>query len=134
MKPADKLTQSKVDLTLPGEKTQLEIKLEQSGDIDALQRYRQDVVCQVKYSYIDEALELLRIEEDLRSTVQEEQSLANKPETTCSWPLYRNDIQAQLQALNKRYWLLERQWWKVRSSFVSGRLIRGFDLWRSHPL
>ncbi|KAJ5424736.1 hypothetical protein N7445_010709 [Penicillium cf. griseofulvum] len=116
------------------EKTQDEIKLEQSGDIDALQRYRRNVVHQMQYSYTDRAVELLRIEEDLRSTVQEEQILAQKPETTRSWPVYRNDIQAELQALNKRYWLLERQWWKVRNTFVEGPLIRAFDLWRSHPL
>ncbi|KAJ5963520.1 uncharacterized protein N7479_003396 [Penicillium vulpinum] len=82
MQPAEKPTQSKTVLTLPREKTQDEIKLEQSGDIDALQRYRRNVIRQEEYLYTDRALKLLRIEEDLRSTVQEEQILAKKPETT----------------------------------------------------
>jgi hypothetical protein len=40
-------------------------------------------------------------------------------------------VQIQLQVLNKRYWLLERVWWKHRYNF-SGPLCRAFDLWRSH--
>ncbi|KAJ6157087.1 hypothetical protein N7497_005972 [Penicillium chrysogenum] len=133
MRPADELNQPKFVLTLPREKTQDEIEIEQSGDIDALQRYRWNVVHQNKYHYANRAVELLRVEQELRSTVQEEQILAEKPETTRSWSIY-NDTQSKLQALDKRYWLLERQWWKVRNSFVEGPLIRGFDLWRSHPL
>ncbi|CAG7975487.1 unnamed protein product [Penicillium nalgiovense] len=133
MQPAYEPTQPKIDLTLPGEKTEDETKVEQSGDIDALQRYRWNVVHQMEYYYTGRALELLPVEQDLRSTVQEEQILTEKPEITRSWPLY-NNTQAKLQAFDKRYWLLERQWWKVRNSFVEGPLIRAFDLWRSHPL
>lgn len=133
MQSADKPTRSEIDLALPGEKTQDEIKIEKSGDIDALQRYRWNMVRKAP-SYVGRAIELLRIEQDLRNTVQEEQCLAKKPEATGSWLLYRNDVQAVLQALKKRYWLLELQWWKVRNSFVEGPLIRAFDLWRSHPL
>ncbi|KAJ5774637.1 hypothetical protein N7457_009533 [Penicillium paradoxum] len=133
MQSADKPTRSEIDLALPGEKTQDEIKIEKSGDINALQRYRWNMVRKAP-SYVGRAIELLRIEQDLRNTVQEEQCLAKKPEATGSWLLYRNDVQAVLQALKKRYWLLELQWWKVRNSFVEGPLIRAFDLWRSHPL
>ena len=133
MQSADELNQPKFALTLPEEKTQYEIEIEQSGDVDALQRYRWSVVNQMEYCCVHRALELLRVEQDLRSTVQEEQSLIEKPATTRNWPIY-NNTQAKLQALDKRYWLLERQWWKVRNSFVEGPLIRAFDLWRSHPL
>lgn len=133
MQSADELYQPKFALTLPGEKTQDEIEIEQSGDVDALQRYRWNVVNQMEYCYVHRALELLWVEQDLRSTVQEEQILIEKPATTRNWPIY-NNTQAKLQALDKRYWLLERQWWKVRNSFVEGPLIRAFDLWRSHSL
>ena len=134
MRATDEPTQSEIDLTLPEEKTQDEIKMEQSGCVNALQRYRRNVFHEMDDSDDKQALELLRIEQDLRSTVQEEQTLAKKPKTTCNWQIFRNDTQAQLQALNKTYWLLEQKWWKVRTSFEEGPLIRGFDLWRSHPL
>ncbi|CAI7650102.1 unnamed protein product [Penicillium glandicola] len=133
MQSADKPTRSEIDLAFPQEKTQDEIKIQETGDIDALQRYRWKVVNKGP-SYVDRAIELLRIEQDLRNTAQEEKCLEKKTETVGSWPLYRNDVQAELQVLNKRYWVLERQWWKVRNSFVEGPLIRAFDLWRSHPL
>ncbi|KGO68118.1 hypothetical protein PITC_053760 [Penicillium italicum] len=134
MQSSDKPSHSEIGLALPTEKTQDEIRIEASGDINALQRYRRSAVYRAEYCSINRAVELLRVEQDLRDILQEEQWLTKKPDSTSSWPLYRNDVQAQLQALNKRYWLLEREWWKVRNLFVEGPLIRGFDLWRSHPL
>ncbi|OQE16487.1 hypothetical protein PENFLA_c027G07413 [Penicillium flavigenum] len=98
MQPADEPNQPTIDLTLPGEKTEDETKIERSGDIDALQRYRWNVVHQMEYYYTGLAVELLRVEQDLRSTVQEEQILAEKPVTTRSWPIY-DDTQAKLQAI-----------------------------------
>ncbi|CAP99657.1 Pc22g23690 [Penicillium rubens Wisconsin 54-1255] len=133
MQSAGKPTQPGIDLALPREKTQEEINIEKSGDIDALQRYRRNVVIG-RSRYTGRVVELLRIEQDLRSTAQEEQYLSQKTKITGRWPLLRHDIQAELQTLNKRYWLLERQWWEARNSFVEGPLIRAFDLWRSHPL
>ncbi|KAJ5866887.1 hypothetical protein N7534_001440 [Penicillium rubens] len=133
MQSAGKPTQPGIDLALPREKTQEEINIEKSGDIDALQRYRRNVVIG-RSRYTGPVVELLRIEQDLRSTAQEEQYLSQKTKITGRWPLLRHDIQAELQTLNKRYWLLERQWWEARNSFVEGLLIRAFDLWRSHPL
>ncbi|KAJ5484263.1 hypothetical protein N7453_012217 [Penicillium expansum] len=130
MQSADQPTQSENKLALPREQTQDEIEIEESGDIDALQRYR----WKRRDLFNGRTIELLQIEQDLRDIVQQEQWLVQKPEATGSWPLYRNDVQAELQALDKKYWLLERQWWQVRNSFVEGPLIRGFSLWRSHPL
>ncbi|KAJ5944539.1 hypothetical protein N7516_004707 [Penicillium verrucosum] len=135
MQSAGNPTQPGIDLALPKEKTQEEINIEKSGDIDALQRYRRNVVMGGPgYMNLGRAVELLRIEQDLRSTAQEEQCLSKKGEVTDRRPLDWRDIQAELQTLNKRYWLLERQWWETRNSFMEGPLIRAFDLWRSHPL
>ncbi|KAJ5799464.1 uncharacterized protein N7518_001532 [Penicillium psychrosexuale] len=98
MQATDEPTQSGIDLTLPEEKTQDEIKIEQSGCIHALQRYRWNVYYEMDDLDEEKWLELLRIEQDLRSTVQEEQILANKTKTTCSWQIFRNDTQTELQA------------------------------------
>ncbi|CAG8890414.1 unnamed protein product [Penicillium egyptiacum] len=133
MQSADKPTQPEIDLPLLREKTQDEIRIKQSEHINALQRYRWNVVGKGS-CHIDRAVELLRIEQDLQSTAQEEKYISKKPEITGSWLFYRSDVQAELQDLNKRYWLLERQWWKVRNSFMERPLIRAFDLWRSHSL
>lgn len=129
MQSAGNPTQPGIDLALPKEKTQDEINIEKSGDIDALQRYRRNVVMGGPgYMNLGRAVELLRIEQDLRSTAQEEQCLSKKGEVTDRRPLDWRDIQAELQTLNKRYWLLERQWWETRNSFMEGPLIRAFDL------
>lgn len=134
MEPTDKPTQSKIDLALPEEKTPDEIQLEASGDIDALQRYRRKLSNQRSSGYMDRMRELFATEEKLQKIVQQEDALAKKPESIYIPLFYGKNQKAELQALSKRYWLLEREWWKHRSSFVEGPLIRAFDLWRSHPL
>jgi hypothetical protein len=86
MQSADKPTQTGIDLALPREKTQEEINIEKSGDINALQRYRRNVVIG-RSRYTGRVVELLRIEQDLRSTAQEEQYLSQKTKITGRWPI-----------------------------------------------
>ncbi|KAJ5211315.1 hypothetical protein N7491_011135 [Penicillium cf. griseofulvum] len=45
------------------EKTQDEMTIESSGDIDALQRYRRNLINR-GWPYVGRAVELLRVEED----------------------------------------------------------------------
>ncbi|KAJ5699899.1 hypothetical protein N7536_002912 [Penicillium majusculum] len=103
--------------SLIGDKTSEEVDLEQSGDINALQRYR-FVLHWNKYRTRPPSFsrKLLFVEEDLREVVQEEIS-----------------IKEGLDALNVKYWLLEQIWWHHRSCLEDGFQLRGFQLWRSHP-
>ena len=103
--------------SLIGDKTSEEVDLEQSGDINALQRYR-FVLHWNNYRTRPPSFsrKLLFVEEDLREVVQEEIS-----------------IKEGLDALNVKYWLLEQIWWHHRSCLEDGFQLRVFQLWRSHP-
>jgi hypothetical protein len=92
----------------------------------------------IKYINIDLSAALLHIETILRGTFQQEIMWNEKlveaitENGSHDHPKTR-EIREKLDALNKEYWLLERDWWGYRSGFIEGPLTRGFDLWRSNP-
>lgn len=43
------------------------------------------------------------------------------------------DLREELSILSKKYWTLERRWWKIKSSINDSPLTRGIDYWRSQP-
>ncbi|KAJ6001848.1 hypothetical protein N7522_007075 [Penicillium canescens] len=112
-----------------------ESRLERKGLYTELQKYR--------WSKSDAEMEspllpLLRTELELREVVQRELSLQNwKPSHEETKKEDKGNqtreeaVQIQLQVLNKRYWLLEREWWKHRYD-CSGPVRRAFEFWRSH--
>ncbi|KAJ5731921.1 hypothetical protein N7493_003402 [Penicillium malachiteum] len=90
---------------------QEENRLKQSGNTNALQRYR-----------LVRHLNL----EHLREVVQEEISI--------QLGISGKDTQdsERLEILNKKYWLLEQKWWYSYLYLKDGCQRRAFDLWRSH--
>lgn len=118
----------------------MEARLERFGYFNAVQRYRYKAYSRrpwprdkPPFSYF------LTKERELREIAQREISLKAGIVT----PLLGNeieqgqprskDLQKELDILNRRYWFLEQRWWKLRSEFPRGPLIRAFELWRSHP-
>ncbi|CAG8387502.1 unnamed protein product [Penicillium salamii] len=109
-----------------------EIKVEQSGDINTLQRYRymryKDNTPWDDQDYDSSQIKaLLSTEQDIRHLVQEGsfvRDLPGEPE----------DSKIRLQKINRKLWGLKRKWWKHRSEFGQGVLSRAFDLCRSNPL
>ncbi|KAJ5952494.1 uncharacterized protein N7479_010907 [Penicillium vulpinum] len=117
--------------TLKGDKYQWEVDLEQSGDINTLQRYR--LIQYGRQVRKDKSAppfnlhKLLFVEEDLREVVQEEISFKEEHKTL------NKDAEERLSALNVKYWLLMQTWVDYRSCLEQGYLQRAFELWRSHP-
>ena len=112
------------DMLIGGEKTEMEIKLERDGNINALQRYRY-LNWRKTPIQIEVSCELLDIEEKLREVVQEEIAIkGGAPPGT--------NTQERLRTLNTQYWLLAQKWWYFRSDLEDLQL-RAFKLWRSHP-
>lgn len=100
-----------------GDKTSNEVNLEQSGDINTLQRYRLGQYWSVNKRFNTKSPfishKLLFIEEDLREIVQEELSI--KEGATLN-----KDAKDRLDALNAKYWFLEQQWWCYHSCLLDG--------------
>ncbi|KOS38799.1 hypothetical protein ACN38_g10366 [Penicillium nordicum] len=119
-----------MDTRIFGDKTPDEVKLERSGKINNLQRYRLTQVWgQIRGDNIKSPFDsatILFIEEDLREVVQEEISI--KEGTTLN-----KDAKERLDALNAKYWFLEQKWWCYHSYLTDGNMLRAFELWRSHP-
>ncbi|CAG7933918.1 unnamed protein product [Penicillium olsonii] len=113
------------DMLIGGEKTEVEIKLERDGDINALQRYRY-LNWRENATHLDVSNELLDTEENLREVVQEELAIkeGDAPPGT--------NTQERLGILNTKYWLLSQRWWYCRSGLGDCQS-RAFNLWRSHP-
>lgn len=95
----------KVGEGLVGDKDSREIKYEQSGEINILQRYR---LVEHWEQYDSEppniSHKLLFVDEDLREVVQEETSIKDGPYNL------RKDSQERLDALNIQYWILAQKW------------------------
>lgn len=118
---------------LVGDRDNTHDEIEQSGNIDALQRYRiiEDRGC-VQYDHPQVADKdplishhLYFIEEDLREVVQEEESI--KLHDLNQHSAERMDV------LSRKYWLLEQRWWSHYYCLRQTYQRPGFDLWRSHP-
>ena len=84
---------------------------------------------------------LLRTEVALREHTQREMALRENLEGLLKVPTTRNlatriqvqYLQVEISDLSRKYWRLEREWWKIRTSFMDGPLTRGIDYWRSQP-
>ncbi|KAJ5793746.1 hypothetical protein N7457_000345 [Penicillium paradoxum] len=111
-------------MMIGGEKTQIEIRLERDGNINALQRYRY-LTWRKNAIHPEVSYELLDTEESLREVVQEELSIKEENASGLN-------TQERLRVLHTKYWLLSQRWWYCRSDLEDLQL-RGFTLWRSHP-
>ena len=116
-------------------KTVVDVALEKSGDINALQRYRQKIIPRTADEFEIPVMSLISAEYGLRATVQREISL-NEELTEKQRSLdYKKDtdIEKQLENLKKQYWLFTRELWQAKRALPTGPLTRAIDLWRSHP-
>lgn len=108
------------------EKTTAETRLEQSGDLNTLQRFRYRIYMGTKYAHPIPIKQFLDTEQDLRHYIQEElfaREHDDGSEQRKTW----------LNYVNKTIWQLTQEWWNHRSEFGEGIVSRAFDLWRSHP-
>ena len=114
-----------------GDKDDREADLEQSGDINMLQRYRLHQYCNEVKRYDTgppfDSHKLFFVEEDLREVVEEEISIKEEHN------ILDKDAEERLYALNVKYWLLMQTWVDHRSCLENEYLQRAFELWWSHP-
>ncbi|KAJ5696127.1 Nuclease (SNase-like) OB-fold [Penicillium solitum] len=117
--------------TMVGDKDLRESSLEQSGDINTLQRYRlRQYWNKIRRDNTEppfDSHKLFFVEEDLREVVQEEISIKEEHK------ILNKDAKERLHALNVKYWLLMQIWVDHRSYLEDEYLQRAFELWRSHP-
>lgn len=130
-------------LHLLGDSTTQECVLERTGDFAGLQRFRWNVCLEgskpLSAGPVDLA-GLLQTEAILRENDQREVAIKERirlirnasGNNEDKAPLIE-DLKMEIRKLRKEYWLLQRRWWEVRSSFPECPLSRGVDLWRSHP-
>jgi hypothetical protein len=111
-------------------KTVIEVALEKSGDINALQRYRQKIIPRTADEFEIPVMRLISYEYGLRATVQREISL-NEELTEKRRSL--TEIEKELQDLKKQYWFFMQERCQAKSALPTGPLTRAIDLWRSHP-
>ncbi|KAJ5967690.1 hypothetical protein N7501_003938 [Penicillium viridicatum] len=108
------------------EKTTVETTLEQSRDLNTLQRFRYRVHKDTKYAHRIPIRQLLDTEQDLRHYTQKELFAREHDDGS-------EEMKTWLNYVNKTIWQLTREWWNHRSEFGEGVVSRAFDLWRSHP-
>jgi hypothetical protein len=106
-----------------------EHELRQSGDINALQRWRYErhVYEQDLDGIEDRLADFLDVETGLREIAQRE---------ICLGEQFKQDpigLDQELEIANREYKRLEHEWWMIRDSFSDGPLVRGFELWRGNP-
>lgn len=101
----------------PATKTEEEIKLEKSGDINALQRYQFD-----RFQKCADRtgprpfVAFLATEYNLRQFVQGEMVIREMIDRESGYSTAGNllrceTLQIKLDGLSREYWLLEREWW-----------------------
>lgn len=103
------------------EKTTAETTLEQSGDLNTLQRFRYRVYVDMKYTHPTPIKKFLDTEQDLRHYTQEELFAREHDDGSEQMKIWLNYV-------NKTIWKLTREWWNYRSEFGEGVLSRAFDL------
>ncbi|KAJ6185423.1 hypothetical protein N7519_006724 [Penicillium mononematosum] len=106
-----------------------EHELRQSGDINALQRWRYErhVYEQDLDEAEDQLAEFLDVETGLREIAQREICLGER---------FKQDparLDQEIEIADREYKRLEHEWWMIRDSFSDGPLVRGFELWRGNP-
>ncbi|KAJ5775140.1 uncharacterized protein N7511_000151 [Penicillium nucicola] len=114
-----------------------EVELEQRGDINALQRLRQQKFYHNNSRLQRSIQKLLLTEFALRRNAQKAVSLYDAVDRQATnFPqqeLQEFCLKEELAELRKESWFLGRQWWHHRHEFHQGPLSRAFRLWRSHP-
>jgi hypothetical protein len=109
----------------PTKKTEVEIALEQSGSLNALQHYRFELEKTAVYKNGPMPIrEFLQLEAMLQDNSQLEQDLSEMSKLPVT--------EGELEDLRALIWCQRRKLWLYRSEFV-GVLKRGLDLWRSNP-
>ena len=125
-------------LSLPGDKTSEEIRLEEEGCFRKLQVFRYNLYH--KDPKVSEASEgdgvliaLLESEEKLRSNCQEEIALRHQiKEKTSPTSRETTKFEKEMAVLSQNNWEEIRIWWFSHGSILgsSGPLKRAFELWR----
>ncbi|CRL28296.1 unnamed protein product [Penicillium camemberti] len=131
----DELSDPKM-LSLPGDKTPEEARLEREGCIKNLQVFRYNLY--QKESKVDDCdgfANLLHHEEELRRNCQAEISLRHKLKNDPSfWSTCSPSFEDEMSTLYEDNWMHTRAWWYTRGWIIgnSGPLQRAFELWRSN--
>lgn len=125
-------------LSLPGDKSPEEARLEKKGCIRTLQVFRCNLYKQESRvnQHVDGFVELLCCEEDLRRNCQEEITAQEKYKSSQGyWNTDAPMLKQNLSQLSQSNWAKIRGWWYMRGWILgnSGPLRRGFQLWRSNP-
>jgi hypothetical protein len=132
----DELSDPKM-LSLPGDKTPEEARLEREGCIRNLQVFRYNLY--QKESEVhdwDAFADLLYNEEELRRNCQAEITLRHQKNEPSFWGTGVPSFEEEMSTLYQHNWALTRDWWYTRNWIISisGPLQRAFELWRSNPL
>lgn len=134
---SDELSDPKM-LSLPGDKTPEEARLEREGCIRNLQVFRYNLY--QKESKVDDCdafADLLYYEEELRRNCQAEISLRHEVKNGPSfWGTGSPSFEDEMSTLYQDNWMQTRAWWYARGWIIgnSGPLQRAFELWRSNSL
>lgn len=100
--------------------------LEQSGDLNTLQRFRYRIYSDAKRASLPPIKHLLDTELDLRHYTQLKLDIEEDNDGS-------NETKTFLKETNKMIWKFTREWWGCRCRFGEGVISRAFDLWRSYP-
>jgi hypothetical protein len=124
-------------LSLPGDRTPEEARLEREGCIRTLQVFRYNLFQkESKVHQVDAFADLLYYEEELRRNCQEEIALKQKLKDDLDiWGPDLPSFDKEMSRLHQENWLSTRYWWYTRGWIIgnSGPLKRAFELWRSYP-
>jgi hypothetical protein len=125
-------------LSLPGDRTPEEARLEREGCLRTLQVFRYNLFQkESKVHHVDAFADLLYYEEELRRNCQEEISLRQKLKDNPEyWASDIPSFEKKISRLHQKNWMRTRYWWYTRGWIIgnSGPLQRAFELWRSNHL
>jgi hypothetical protein len=124
-------------LSLPGDKTPEEARLEREGCIRNLQVFRYNLYQkESKVHDYDAFADLLHYEEELRRNCQAEIILRKVKNNPSIWVTGLPSFEDEMSTLYQKNWMQTRAWWYTRGWIIgtSGPLQRAFELWRSNPL
>ncbi|CAG7922538.1 unnamed protein product [Penicillium olsonii] len=125
-------------LSLPGDKTTEEARLEREGCIRDLQVFRYNLYKKGhKGDDWGDFAHLIFLENALRVNCQTEIAFHQGPKTDTSyWIPELPSFEEEMNALYEDNWMRTRAWWHTRGTLfgISGPLKWAFELWRSDPL
>ncbi|CAG8171752.1 unnamed protein product [Penicillium olsonii] len=115
------------------EKDETETRLEESGDLNALQRLRYQKYRGETNSCEKTMRALLSIEELIRLASQQEDCI-NELLRQCPDGSFRDEAIAVVKETRRLLWNLTRLWWLHRNVLGEGVVGRALDLWRSNSM